>query len=925
MAHTQLSTSTKVSVGIAAVALVGLGAYGFAFLLQDDSALRTSAPRSPQQIALDNCLNKCVDGSTACLANPRIKAEVCASQQTSCETACRVEAAGSGVSGSVTPPAPTMRVYEIQTVSLSPAWVNKAYSVMLEVKNVPAGAVAHWSIDAGRLPEGIKLGDQDGLLAGIPTESGSFSIRVKVDSPEGNGTKDFTLLVNPEDVTAPPAPTRTTIIPTTVPTTLVLPQGVLPIASVVISTDSTLPEGHTGKSYQAILQTSSLPFPNSPVIWSVDSGRFPEGVKLSGSGVLSGIPTEVGRYAVRVRADNGSSYGIKEMVYTVLADETIAPPVVPPPAPPVQGQQSITINPSALPETVVGQSYRVQLGYGLLPFPTSDFRWSVVEGRLPDGVKLGDRDGLLAGIPTEPGSFHIRVRLDNTVNARGEKEFDLVVRMTNQVVPPVPPVPPVEPPVTPGGPVVLPVSPDVLPVGMVGQSYNQRLQVLNTDRPMTWDLVAGALPRGLAFDKTTGILSGTPVEVGQVMLSFRASDTGVIATEKANAARQYVLTIEAGRPALMVSASSVFPNGVVGVGYQHQPLVVSGGSQPYVWRIESGRLPEGVTLNQVNGIVSGVPTEAGTFALRIRVGDAAQGSVSQDFSLRVTAPAAVVPVNPANPPVTQVVPFALVNITAMPNGTVGDNYTFRPMTVTGGRAPYEWSVPPAGRLPSGLSVDTNGVITGVPGAVGTYTFTLQAQDADQQRLYGLFTLTINPRAQYSAIYTADPQWPIRVNRVNDMGLRVHDLIKLVDDNDPNTQYDTTVYYVGADGRRHAFPNAKVYFTWFSDYSNVRVVYPRQLADIPLGANLTYRPGVRLVKFITDPRVYAVDTQRRLRWVTTEQVATDLYGSNWNQNVDDISDAFYMDYRFDAPAISSRSQFDPDTARRSVGYPSDVMP
>jgi hypothetical protein len=55
------------------------------------------------------------------------------------------------------------------------------------------------------------------------------------------------------------------------------------------------------------------------------------------------------------------------------------------------------------------------------------------------------------------------------------------------------------------------------------------------------------------------------------------------------------------------------------------------------------------------------------------------------------------------------------------------------------------------------------------------------------------------------------------------------------------------------------------------------------------------------------------------------VAQELYGNYWNQNIDDISDAFYMDYRFDAPSINSRYQFDPDAARRSVGYPSEVLP
>ncbi len=854
MAHTRLSTSTKVSVGIAAVALVGLGAYGFAFLLQDESAFRTDTPRpSPRQLALDRCLNKCVEGADACLANPRIKREVCAVQQNNCEQVCRADFMASDPQargGEVPPVAMGGRVYEIQTDALPPAWVNKSYRLLLEVKNVPDRANAQWSLEMGRLPEGIKLGDRDGLLSGVPTGAGSYPIRIKVESPEGSGSKDLTLLVNPEAETVAPTPRAPLVIPT-IPSVIVLPDDVRSsIASVVIRTESSLPEARLMRSYRVDLEVGSVPFPKLPVSWRLESGRFPEGIKLNqASGVISGIPTEPGRYLLRMRAENGTAYGIKEFVLTVMTDEIIAPlDIPPPPTPPLtSGVRSITIESTSLPETVLDRSYRVQMNHGTLPFPNNSVTWSIVAGRLPDGMKLGDRDGLLAGIPTEAGNFRITIRIENTANAQGEREFDLLVRPPAVPTPPVPPVipptPPVPPVIPPAPPVVPPVVPPVPP-------------------------------------------EPTP-------------------------------------PALAIGASAAFAEGRVGQEYKHQPLVVSGGSQPYVWRIESGRLPDGVTLNQVTGVVTGTPTEAGAFTLRIRVGDAAQASVSDDFSFRVLPPAPQPPIG-TNPPVTILLPFMLSSLNAMPNGTVGDHYSFHPLNVTGGRTPYQWRVI-AGQLPSGLNLDDNGNAVGVPTSARVYQFTMQVKDVDGQALTGEFTVTINARAQYNQVYNNDPQWPIRVNRVNDMGLRVHDLIKLIDDGDPNTQYDTTVYYVGADGRRHAFPNAKAYFTWFSDYSSVRVVLPRQLADIPLGPNIGYRPGVRMVKFSTDPRVYAVDTQRRLRWVTTEQVAQELYGNYWNQNIDDISDAFYMDYRFDAPSINSRYQFDPDVARRSVGYPSEVLP
>ncbi len=106
-----------------------------------------------------------------------------------------------------------------------------------------------------------------------------------------------------------------------------------------------------------------------------------------------------------------------------------------------------------------------------------------------------------------------------------------------------------------------------------------------------------------------------------------------------------------------------------------------------------------------------------------------------------------------------------------------------------------------------------------------------------------------------------------------------------------------VYYYGADGKRHAFPNDKVYFTWYADFGSVTSVSATVLGGIPLGKNATYRPGVKMVKFNTLNRVYAVGNGGVLRWVASEDVARTLYGDAWNTKIDDIPDTFYANYSF----------------------------
>ena len=120
----------------------------------------------------------------------------------------------------------------------------------------------------------------------------------------------------------------------------------------------------------------------------------------------------------------------------------------------------------------------------------------------------------------------------------------------------------------------------------------------------------------------------------------------------------------------------------------------------------------------------------------------------------------------------------------------------------------------------------------------------------------------------------------------------------------------SVYYYASDDKRYVFPTEKTYSSWFTNFDGIITVTDSELGAIPIGGNVRYRPGVRMVKITTDPKVYAVDAGGTLRWVNSEAAAIALYGSSWNQNIDDIPDAFFVNYSVGAP-ISSLSDFNPD--------------
>ena len=122
---------------------------------------------------------------------------------------------------------------------------------------------------------------------------------------------------------------------------------------------------------------------------------------------------------------------------------------------------------------------------------------------------------------------------------------------------------------------------------------------------------------------------------------------------------------------------------------------------------------------------------------------------------------------------------------------------------------------------------------------------------------------------------------------------------------------STVYYFAQDGHRYVFPNDKVYFSWYRDFSNVKQIPDEQLFSIPLGrSNITYKPGYKLVKVTTDPKTYVVDRGGILRHVTTEQLARTLYNLNWSDRVDDIPDIFFSNYRIGTP-IQTATDYNPN--------------
>lgn len=111
-----------------------------------------------------------------------------------------------------------------------------------------------------------------------------------------------------------------------------------------------------------------------------------------------------------------------------------------------------------------------------------------------------------------------------------------------------------------------------------------------------------------------------------------------------------------------------------------------------------------------------------------------------------------------------------------------------------------------------------------------------------------------------------------------------------------TSAGSAVYYCGKNGKRYVFPTLGIFASWFTGFGDVKTIAADAMAAIPLAGNVSYKPGVRMVKIQSNPKVYAVSRNGLLRWVKDETVARALYGTEWNKKIDDVDPAFFFTYK-----------------------------
>src|SRR5579863_4960006 len=145
-------------------------------------------------------------------------------------------------------------------------------------------------------------------------------------------------------------------------------------------------------------------------------------------------------------------------------------------------------------------------------------------------------------------------------------------------------------------------------------------------------------------------------------------------------------------------------------------IAVTGGAGTLTYSVTLGSLPAGLSLNSSTGAITGTATgPGGTFNFTVQVKDSSTSGPqtnSKAFTITVNLP-----------------PAPQITTTTLPADVEGNAYT-QPIAITGGLAPFTYSIS-TGALPAGLSINSStGAISGTPtGPNGTASFTVKVVDS----------------------------------------------------------------------------------------------------------------------------------------------------------------------------------------------------
>ncbi len=309
---------------------------------------------------------------------------------------------------------------------------------------------------------------------------------------------------------------------------------------------------------------------------------------------------------------------------------------------------------------------------------TGTTTFALNSGTLPTGLTLAT-NGTLSGTASQSGSFPITVKATDSLGCTGiGPTYTLVISCQT-----------------------ITVTNPATTTGTVDAAFSQTFTQSGAIGTATFT-TASTLPAGLTL-ATNGTLSGTPTQNGTFPIVVTVTDSnGCTGTGSTYNLVINCQTITVTNPGVTT--------GTVDAPFS-QTFTQTGAHGTATFSTAS-TLPAGLTVSSA-GVLSGTPTQPGSFPIVVTVTDSNGCTGTSSTYTLVIACQTITVTNPA-----------------VSNGTVDAAFsqTFTQSGV-GTHTPATFSLN-SGTLPSGLSLATNGTLSGTPGQPGSFPITVKVTDAN---------------------------------------------------------------------------------------------------------------------------------------------------------------------------------------------------
>jgi hypothetical protein len=397
---------------------------------------------------------------------------------------------------------------------------------------------------------------------------------------------------------------------------------------------------------------ASIPYSGDiPYTWSY-TGTLPSGISLdTTTGSISGTTTaHAGTYNIVVSAsDPGGLYPTSQSYSISVAAGT-------------------TYLPATIPLTI---SVNGTLNYTIPYTGTPPDSWILITGN-PAPFSFNTQTGVISG--TAGGSpsvvtFSVAAVTDGINSTTG-------VLTINTIYPP-----------------------PVIPTGQIFSGTRNSVasfQVSSTGGAIT-NWTSGTLPRGLSINPLTGVISGTPTQIGAFSISITGTGLG------GSVSVPITINIAEILPVITPNQTFTFRSGLL---IPTGNTIITTGGVPTSWSLTAITGASNITLNNSGSFAGYAPISLGSYSAEVTATNSAGTTAVSTITINVIV----------SPPI----------ITQNQSVTVGGNSQISSRVQYAGGTPSSWSI---ANNPFGLNIDNTGLITGAVSSIGTFGYRVTAANA----------------------------------------------------------------------------------------------------------------------------------------------------------------------------------------------------